>query len=116
MQFLPGTPVDQTNTATDDPAPSLQAGASPLLRAGPPAPHADRYSIPYRFSRLGTLPLAHPHTRTGRTGGCLPTFRARAADQAHVAYVPDTTWPVSGHPPDSSRANSKHPVLMSPNA
>jgi hypothetical protein len=54
-----------------------------------------------------------PHARAGRTGGCLPTFRARAADQAHVAYMPDTTWPVSGSPPGSSRANSKHPVLMS---
>jgi len=35
-------------------------------------------------------------------------------DQAHVAYMPDTAWPISGHPPDSSRAKSKHPVLMSP--
>ena len=24
---------------------------------------------------------------------CLPTFRARAADRAHVAYMPDTAWP-----------------------
>jgi acyl dehydratase len=24
---------------------------------------------------------------------CLPTFHARAADRAHVAYMPDTAWP-----------------------
>jgi hypothetical protein len=71
-----------------------------------------RYSVPYGFSPLGTLPLASPPG--GSIGTRLPTFRARAADQAHVAYMPDTAWPISGHPPDSSRANSKHPVLMSP--
>jgi hypothetical protein len=37
-------------------------------------------------------------------GTRLPTFHAEAADQTHVAYMPDTTWPVSGHPPGSSRA------------
>src|SRR5688572_7848995 len=36
-------------------------------------------------------------------GARLPTFHARAADQAHVAYVPDTTQPVSGHPLGSSQ-------------
>jgi hypothetical protein len=35
--------------------------------------------------------------------GAFPTFRTGAADRTHVAYMPDTTWPVSGPPPGSSR-------------
>jgi hypothetical protein len=31
-------------------------------------------------------------------------FHARAADQAHAASVPDTTWPVIGHPPGPAPA------------
>ena len=34
----------------------------------------------------------------GSTGAHLPTFHARAADQDHVAYMPDTTRPISGTP------------------
>src|SRR5512132_1250485 len=41
--------------------------------------------------------------------GAFPTSRAEAADQAHVAFMPDTIWPVSGHPPDSSRAAGVRP-------
>jgi hypothetical protein len=41
-------------------------------------------------------------------------FHAEAADQACVVYMPDTTWPVSGHPPDSSRNTPHAPVSMSP--
>ena len=44
--------------------------------------------------------------------GAFPTFRTGAADQAHVAYMPDTAWPENGHPPDSSRAIHYTPVLM----
>ena len=29
---------------------------------------------------------------------CLPTFRAKAADRAHVAYMPDTAWPATRTP------------------
>jgi hypothetical protein len=67
--------------------------------------------------RIGTQPLAGS-ARLGRslsppTGGGigvrLPTFCAEAADQAHVAFMPDTIWPVSGHPPDSSRAAGVRP-------
>src|SRR5512132_3889309 len=38
-----------------------------------------------------------------------PTFHAKAADQTHVAYMPDTTWPIDGHPPGSSRAVTRRP-------
>src|SRR5918994_726804 len=76
------------------------AGASPLLRAGPPARPATVLS-PLRLLPLGTLPVA---TLAGRgVGAHLPTFRAKAADQAHVASMPDPTWPRSGHPPGCSR-------------
>jgi hypothetical protein len=34
----------------------------------------------------------------------LPTFRAEAADRARAAYTPDTTWPINGHSPGSSRS------------
>ena len=33
--------------------------------------------------------------------------------RAHVASMPDTTWPISGHPPGSSRDRIHTPVLMS---
>jgi hypothetical protein len=38
------------------------------------------------------------------------TFHAKAVDQAHVASVPDTTWPINGHPPGSSRTHAIAPV------
>jgi len=44
---------------------------------------------------------------------CLPTFRAEAADQTHAASMPDTAWPVNGHPPGSSRGRIDTPVSMS---
>jgi hypothetical protein len=43
-----------------------------------------------------------------------PTFRAEAADRARAASMPDTTWPISGHPPDLSRDPVDTPVSMSP--
>src|SRR6266702_3876064 len=75
-------------------------GASPLLRAGPPA-DAGRYSTS-PVSAVDALPLTHPARhqalRAGGIGTGLPTFRAGAADQARAAYMPDTTWPILGHP------------------
>jgi hypothetical protein len=35
--------------------------------------------------------------------------------RAHVASMPDTAWPISGHPPGSSRDLMHTPVSMSPN-
>jgi hypothetical protein len=92
-------------TSTGDPAPSLHPHyrASSLLRAGPPA---------------------HPATRTASClTSCNPppvvsmerllTFRSGAADQVHVASMPDTAWPIGGHPPGSSRSTRPNtPVLM----
>ena len=66
---------------------------------------------------------SHPHpgyslspTRKNRTGSVdsgLLLFHAEAADRARVASMPDTAWPVSGHPPDSSRDHGYTPVSVS---
>ncbi len=60
-------PVDQTNQATNDPAPSLApvTGTSALLRTGPPARPATVLS-PLRFSRLGTSLPDGPRMGTGQ--------------------------------------------------
>jgi len=34
-------------------------------------------------------------------------------DRTHAACMPDTAWPISGHPPDSSRDCIETPVSMS---
>jgi hypothetical protein len=53
-------------------------------------------------SAVGTLPLAarrtDPQARTAAFDARLLTFHARAADQAHAAFTPGTTWPVIGTP------------------
>ena len=85
------------------PPPPRPAGASQLLRGGPPA-HPATVLTASRFSRsAGSLSPSTTHAN-GSVETRLPTFRAKAADRTHVAYMPDTTWPVSGHPPGSSRA------------
>jgi len=63
----------------------------PLRRSLLPSPNLDRDAI---------------HTR-------LPTFPTKAADHVHAAFMPDTAWPIHGHPPDSSWIRSTNPVLMS---
>jgi hypothetical protein len=89
-------------------------GASPLLRAGPPACPVTVLNLS-QFLLLETLPLAASRTAAGGgTGTCLPTFHAKAADQARVASMPDTAWPVSGLPPGLSRGSDVAPVSMSP--
>src|SRR4051794_9249227 len=63
-------------------------------------------------SAVGTLPLATLgglRPRVDAFDARLLTFRARAADKAHAAFTPGTTWPVIGHPPGSSRENSQTP-------
>src|SRR6185503_8057176 len=55
--------------------------------------------------RIGTQRLAvlaawraPSRCRSSSIGTCLPTFRANAADQAHVVSMPDTAWPEVGTP------------------
>ena len=64
-------------------------------------------------ARLSALPLATA-SRGSRVGASLPTFHVKAADRARVAYMPGTTWPVTGSPPESSWNLVLTPVLMPP--
>src|ERR1019366_9098853 len=108
-------PADQTDQATNDPAPSLRPPYRDFTAT------ANRSASP---SRDGTQPLAVqppgvlPIGRPRKPGPAsvrtrLLLFRAEAADRARVACMPDTTWPVSGYPPGSSRGRRNTPVSMS---
>ena len=96
-------PLGSTPTASsrDFTATTSQSAGAP--RIGTPS---------LTVSPLGNLPLA---ADDGSIGTRLLTFRAGAADQAHVACMPGTTWPVNGHPPGSSRDYPPAPVLMPAN-
>jgi hypothetical protein len=72
-----------------------------------------QYSIPCGFGRLGRS-LSLTFNKVSCVKVRLLPFHAEAADQARVVYMPDTAWPVSGHPPDSSRNTPHAPVSMSP--
>jgi len=61
---------------------------------------------------LRALPLATPWG--GSIGASPPTFHVKAADRARVAYMPGTTWPVTGSPPDLSWSLVLTPVSMPP--
>jgi hypothetical protein len=69
---------------------------------------------PSRFRPLETLPLAPLSGRQFR-GTLSPVPHESSIDWAHVACMPDTTWPIDGHPPGLSRSFSNTPVLMSTN-
>jgi hypothetical protein len=84
--------------------------ASSLLRAGPPAGPATVLTPALRTG----YSLSPPETRAGSVESGLLPFHAEAADRARVASMPDTAWPVNGHPPDSSRDHLDTPVSMSP--
>src|SRR3954467_7057442 len=77
--------------------------ASPLLRAGPPARTATRAEPPL-------IATGHRRVASGDGFGArLLPFRSGAAGRVHVASMPDTTWPVGGHPPGSSREPTARP-------
>src|SRR6266545_3321393 len=71
-----------------------------------------RYSA-LTVSAAQTLPLAQPTSSRDTIHTRLPTFPTKAADHVHAASMPDTAWPIHGHPPDSSWIRSTNPVLMS---
>ena len=67
----------------------------------------------HRYSTPRNRPRARqPLAGRGRaaTGSHVPH---RSPDQARAASMPDTTWPVSRHPPGSSRSSGSAPVSMS---
>ena len=75
-------------------------------------PDPRRYSHP-RYARATPLSPTR-RARMRSVGSGLLLFHAVAADRARVAFMPDTAWLISGHPPDSSRDRSHTPVSMSP--
>lgn len=114
IELLPDTVrlMRSTQSRTARPLRSTPiTGASSLLRAGPPAGPASVLD-PSRCPPLGALPLAR-RPAADSVGSCLLLFHAEAADRTHVAYMPDTTWPINGHPPGSSRSPDHAPVSMS---
>ena len=75
----------------------------------------DRYSVPSVSASARSLSRPwRPAAPDDRFDARLLTFRARAADQAHAASTPGTTWPIHGHPPGSSRENSSDPSISMP--
>jgi hypothetical protein len=67
-------------------------------------------------SAVGTLPLAtfRACDPGRRIDARLLTFRARAADQAHAAFTPGTTWPVIGTPARLIAREQPDPPLSMP--
>src|SRR6266516_3319936 len=69
-----------------------------------------RYSPPRGFCRL-EFSLSPPCR--GAVSGAPSHVPYKSLDRAHAAYMPDTTWAVSGYPPDSSRDGRAASVSMS---
>ncbi len=112
-QVAPGCSRDQT---TDEPAPSLHSHYRSFITSTSWSASARR--IGTRRLTVSAARRTPSRTRPSIKGRRhidtrLPTFYAEAADQAHAACMPDTAWPVSGHPPGSSRDRIDTPVLMS---
>jgi hypothetical protein len=64
------------------------------------------------LAQLLTLARLHP---AGNIGASLLLFRVTAADQAHVVFMPDTTWASQWAPArGSSQDRQNVPVSMSP--
>jgi hypothetical protein len=108
-------PVDRTNQATNDPAPSHPLPLQGLHRYYEPVRQRvpRRYSAPCGSAARGTPCRTAPRGGPASIGTRLLLFRVEAADRARVVYMPDATWPVSGYPPGSSRSRRNTPVPMS---
>jgi hypothetical protein len=120
-RFLPDgvrRPVARANKPRDEPAPSLHPhyrgfGATTSRSASRRRDGTQRLRLPPSTRSLSPPADALANQRAGSIGTGLPTFRAGAADRAHATYTPDTTWPILGHPPGSSRELLAFPVSMS---
>src|SRR3954451_15926183 len=97
-------PLGSTPTASSGSFPATTSQSASAPRIGTPS---------RRCRPSGNLPLAT--SSSGSIGTRLLTFRTGAADQAHVASMPGTTWPVNGPPPGSSRDYPPAPVSMPAN-
>ena len=81
-------------------------GASSLLPDDPPPPYTSVVS-PFVFRTYRVFPCH-----------CMESSQVPypSPDQSHATYTPDTTWPISRHPPCRSWEMLTSPVSMSPNA
>src|SRR5664279_5331214 len=102
---------------TNEPAPSLHSDYRSFITTTSRSAGAHRIGTQrLTVSAARRAPSRHqqPSQATGsRISTRLPTFPVAAADQARAAFTPDTTWPVNGFPPDSSREYAQTSVLMS---
>src|SRR5450756_102500 len=104
--------IDQTTL--NGPAPSLHPNYRGFITTTNRSASAPRVGTQHlTVSAAWRSSSYHPQLAGGGIGACLPTFHAAAADQARVASMPDTIWPVGGYPPDSSRDRRDAPVSMS---
>jgi hypothetical protein len=105
------SPVDRTNNSHGQPGPFTPPPLQRLRHYYEPVRQQTptRYSIPCGFCRLGRSPSP---TQVDGVGASLLPFHTEAADQDHVVYMPDTTWPISGYPPGSSRDYWDAPVSV----
>jgi hypothetical protein len=71
----------------------------------PPAPH--RYSPPRSFRCLRFSLARPPQHAVGHIGARGSHVPHRSLTRTRATSMPDTTWPVSRHPPDSFRARSR---------
>src|SRR5207247_2718244 len=88
--------------------PELRRSSEPVRQRVP-----RRHSAPRGSAAWGTPCRTVPGSGPASVRTRLLLFHAEAADRARVVYMPDTTWPVSGHPPGSSRSRRNTPVPMS---
>jgi hypothetical protein len=112
-QEYPGCSCEQI---ADEPTPSLHPHYRSFITTTGRSASGRRIGTQrLRFPPCDALPLARPRptARTCPIDTRFPTFRAGAADRARAAFTPDTTWPISGHPPGSSRRLLTSPVSMS---
>jgi len=92
-----------------------QADHSYYGRVRQRVPH--RYSASHGFRRLEPS-LSPTHTVAGvrvQYRDAPSHVPHESLDRTHAAYTPDTTWAVSGYPPDSSRDRDPASVLMPSN-
>jgi hypothetical protein len=96
--------------ALADPGVSLSAHRALVIRPwAAPSPASGRRGLVRVVGQAHAAPLAA--RGRGTTGSHVPH---RSPDQARATSTPDTTWPISRHPPDSSRTRTPRPVSMPP--
>src|SRR5918993_520452 len=110
-------PVARANRSTDEPAPSLHPDyrgfvATTSRSASGRRDGTQRLTVPAaRRAPSRHRPLPGPWL-CRRPPSHVPC-RSRRPDSRRLHAGQDTTWPINGHPPGSSRRHLTAPVLMS---